>query len=103
MLESIRTGKHPQVICPVLVHQKVDFSSFNYFASTLVSQDRQLKTIMAFGTDGDKGLIEALCHNFPHSLQLRCFVHLKRNIQEKLRELGISPNCSVEYIADIFG
>ena len=47
MLECIHSGKHPSIIGPVLIHQKVDFSSFGYFASTLVSHDRYLSVLMA--------------------------------------------------------
>ena len=52
MLEDVRSLKHPCICGPVLVHQQVDFASFNYFASTLISHGQ----IIAFGTDG---LIEA--------------------------------------------
>ena len=103
LLENIRTGKHPDIIGPVLVHQKLNFSSFNYFANTLVSHERNLKNIMVFGTDGDSGLIEALGHNFPKAIQLRCFIHLRKNIQEKLRDFGIPSDISTEFLADIFG
>ena len=78
MLENIHTGKHPHIIGPVLVHQKLDFSSFNYFTNTLVSQEHHLKNIIAFDTDGDSGLIEALGHNFPQAIKLRCFIHLRK-------------------------
>lgn len=103
MLESIRTTKPPHIIGPVLVHQKVDFSSFNYFAGTLVSQDRRLRNIMAFGTDGDKALIEAFGHNFAHAIQLRCFIHSRKNIHEKLRSLGIDAPVANDFLADIYG
>ena len=60
MLESIVTHKHPSCLGPMLIHQRKDFSAFNYFASTLVNHDRKLKHIKAFGTDGDPALIEAI-------------------------------------------
>ena len=103
MLECIHSGKHPSIIGPVLIHQKVDFSSFNYFASTLVSHDRYLSVLMAFGTDGNCSLIEALAHNFPNSLQLRCFIHLRKNIQEKLKSIGVSSQVTSYFLTDIFG
>ena len=103
MLECIRTNRHPYIIGPVLVHQKVDFNSFNYFASTLISQDRRLRNIMAYGTDGDKALIEALGHNFPHAIQLRCFIHSRKNVQEKLKQFGVNSKTISEFLADIFG
>ena len=54
MLED---GKHPAIIGPVLVHQQLKFSSFNYFFSTLVSANKQLHHVLAVGSDGDKALI----------------------------------------------
>ena len=47
---------------PVLVHQRKNFAAFNYFASTLVSFNKKLQGLLAFGTDGDEALIEALFH-----------------------------------------
>ena len=57
---------------------------------------------MTFGTDGDKNLTEALGHNFPFALQLRCFIHFKKNVQEKLRDLGLPSHISQQFL-DIFG
>ena len=84
MLEDINTGKSPLILGPVLVHQSVDFSAFKYFASTLIGCRRELRHVLACGTDGDKALVEAITHSFPYALQLRCFLHFRRNIQEKL-------------------
>lgn len=69
MLEDVRSRKHPIILGPILVHQQKDFSSFNYFASTLVSHDRRIRNVLAFGTDGDKAVVEAFAHNFPFALK----------------------------------
>ena len=103
MLQDVNTGKAPIILGPVLVHQRVDFNSFNNFSSTLVGCRRELRQILAFGSDGDKALVEAFTHNFPYAIQLRCFLHFKRNVQEKLKELGFSSSVSNEFLADIFG
>ena len=103
MLEDISTGKPPLILGPVLVHQSVDFPAFNYFASTLIGCRRNLRHIMACGTDGDKALVEAITHSFPYALQLRCFLHFRRNVQEKLREMGLPSLVSEEFVHDIFG
>ena len=34
MLEDIKHHRHPIMLGPLLVHQKVDFPAFNYFGST---------------------------------------------------------------------
>ena len=64
---------------------------------------KDLKQVLAFGTDGDKAMVEALSHNFPFAAQLRCFIHFRKNIEQKLRDLGIPSKVSQEFIADIFG
>ncbi len=68
-----------------------------------MSCNKALKNVVVVGTDGDKNLTEALGHNFPQAIQLRCFIHFKKNVQEKLRNLGIPSTIANEFIDDIFG
>ena len=103
MLIDISSNKHPVMAGPILVHQRKNFGSFNYFASTLICYEKKLKSVQAFGTDGDPALIEAFSHNFPHAKQLRCFIHMKKNMESKLKENGLPPSVSHEFISDIFG
>ena len=91
------------MVGPILVHQQTDFASFSYFASMLISHNRQLRNILCFGSDGDKALVEAFSHSFPFAIQLRCFIHFRRNIQEKLRTLGIPHQVAEEFVTDILG
>lgn len=65
MLQDIRTGKPPLLPGPILVHQQVKFSSFNYFGSSLIDADKSLRYVQAFGMDGDMNLSDALSHCFP--------------------------------------
>jgi hypothetical protein len=81
----------------------MDFSSFNYFAGTLIGHRPQLRKLMAYGTDGDKALAEAFSHNFSLSVHLRCFLHFRKNIEEKLKSFGIPSAVSQEFLSDIFG
>lgn len=103
MLSDITSQKHPVMAGPVLVHQRKNFLSFNYFANTLIGFEKKLIHVQAFGTDGDHALIEAFGHNFPHAKQLRCFIHMKKNIESKLKENGLPSSISQEFISDIFG
>ena len=103
MLENTLTNKNPYFLGPILVHQHKNFPAFDYFASTRIAHERRLKNVRAYGTDGDPALIEALSHNFPDALQLRCFIHLKRNVAEKLKQRGICNSKAQEFLADIFG
>ena len=103
MLVDITLQKHPTMAGPILVHQRKDFASFNYFANTMICFEKKLKEVLAFGTDGDQALIEAFAHNFPFAKQLRCFIHMKKNISTKLKDNGIPPSVSQEFVSDIFG
>ena len=100
MLQDVNTRKHPTIVGPVLIHQQTDFASFNYFAATLISHNKKLRSTLCFGTDGDKALVEGFAHNFPYALQLRCFIHFKKNVQEKLRTSGFPSSVSDKVLAD---
>ena len=43
MLEDVITGKPPSLLGPLLIHQKMAFSTFNYFSSTLVGFSKKLR------------------------------------------------------------
>ena len=103
MLQDITTKKHPSIIGPVLVHQRMDFASFNYFSSTLIGFNKNLRNLRAFGTDGQESLIDSFGHSFPFAVQLRCFIHMKKNMAEKLKEYGFPTSVGQEILSDIFG
>jgi hypothetical protein len=88
---------------PILVHHRKLFSSYNYFASTLVSLKPELRNILAFGTDGEVELYKAFAAQFPNAIHLRCFRHYRANIKTKLNELDISSDKVDCFLEDIFG
>ena len=103
LLETCRTGNYPIVHGPILVHQKKEFASYHYFLSTLIGLKPQLKAVQAFGTDGEGALVEALKSSFPWAQQLRCFLHMRRNIKSKLNELRFTSASLSLVLADLFG
>ena len=78
---------------PVLVHYKKTFSSYLFFASSLIGQNRQLEGIRAIGTDGEQPLIDAFLHEF----------RFCPTPQDKLNECGIPHDLSNCILNDIFG
>ena len=103
MLQDVISRRHPPILGPVLVHRRMDFSTFNYFSSGLIGFNKKLRGLHAFGSDGQETIIDAFSHSFPSALQLRCFIHFKRNLAEKLKELGLPHRVSQEFINDVFG
>ena len=87
---------------PMLVHHQKKFSSYNFFASTLISLRPALCNIIAFGTNGETELYKAFAVIFPYALHLRCFHHYRGNLSSKLKDLGI-PTTVAEMLSKIFG
>lgn len=103
LLVTTERGNHPINLGPILIHQTKTFQPFHYFVSTLVRLNPNLVNLRAFGTDGESELIKAFSVTFPHAVHLRCTNHMRQNIKDKLRSLGISQTVMSEFIADIFG
>jgi hypothetical protein len=74
-----------------------------FFASTLIGQQREIERIRAFGTDGEQALVDAFKHELPFAHHLTCFIHVRRNIKDKLRECNIPPNVSTDIVNDVLG
>ena len=91
--------KNPSLLGPVLVHQRMDFATFNYFSSTLIGSCKKLRNLCAFGTDGQEAIIDAFSHSFPSAASLRCLIHFKRNIAEKLKECNIPAALADEFLS----
>lgn len=100
LLEHRAKGHSPIMLGPMLVHQQKKFSSYNFFASSLVSLRPALRNIIAFGTDGEEELYKAFGNQLPNAIHLRCFRHYRANIKRKLTDMGLSPD---SILSDIFG
>ena len=56
-----------------------------------------------FGTDGEKALIDAFAYKFRPAVHVTCFIHVRKNIKEKLSKCSIFEEVQSEIIGDIFG
>ena len=92
----------PLFIGPALIHAKKDEYTYQYFFSTLVALEEQVKNVLFFGTDGEQALINAATKNFEYATGLRCFLHAIDNIKRYLRGNGLQA-IEKDVIADFFG
>lgn len=97
------TGSSPVMFGPMLIHVRKDFATYHYFSSSLVGQRSKLSSLLAFGTDGELALENALAASFPSAQHLRCFLHFRQNVDRKLRELNIPKHVALEIAKDIMG
>ena len=103
LLCSKRTCKPPVMLGPTMIHYRKNFSTYKFLASCMVAQNRNLVRLRAFGTDGEKPLIDAFLHEFKFAVHLTCFNHVRRNIKDKLRDVKIPDDVQTEILNDIFG
>ena len=103
LLQSKRYGNPPVFVGPCCIHYKKSFATYMFFASTVIGQCSQLEAVRVIGTDGEKALIDAFKHEFGFAQHLTCFIHVRRNIKNKLHECNIPSQLSIEILDDIFG
>ena len=99
---KIQNPKISPYVSPYSGTPKHKLFCHNYFASTLIGLSPALYCVLTFGSDRDKALTEAFTHNFPYAVQLGCFIHFRRNIEEKVKSLGFSSTVAQEFLSDIF-
>lgn len=78
-------------------------ATYYFFSSSLVGIAPKLSNILAFGTDGEEAVVMAFKQQFPFAIHLRCFCHLKQDIQRKLSNMGFHSDTVTKILAHIFG
>ena len=98
-----RTGNsNPVMLGPVLIHFSKSKAVYRKFLDTLVQKRPALKSLKAFGTDGEVALFEALHESFPEALHLRCFRHFRKNLTEVIRHSGLQAH-EDQFVEEVFG
>lgn len=98
-----RDDKHPTMIGPLLLSQRKAYDTYNFFFSKLAGLNPNIRGILAFGTDGEEGLIQAMSSTMNYAIQLRCFGHFRDNCKAKLRESNVPEQDQKDILCDIFG
>ena len=86
-----------------MIHYKKSFSTYLFFASSLIGLRSEMSNLKCFGTDGEEALYTAFKCAYPGAIHLLCSLHMKRNIKFKLRELGVGEQLQQVVIADVLG
>jgi hypothetical protein len=63
--------------------------------------NKNLAIILAFGTDGEVAVSNALAHEFKGAIHLLCFNHVRRNLKEELHSLAIPMEVKSVILSDI--
>ena len=104
LVTDTRTGQSPIMLGPLFVHQSKSYSTYHFFASSLLGIAPRLVGVLAFGTDGEEALVKAFKQQLQFAVHLRCFRHMRQDIQRKMTtDIGFPNDIISEVIADIFG
>ena len=69
----------------------------------MVKYQPETRGVLVVGADGEENIWKALNNVFSDALHLRCDIHLKDNVKQKLSELAIDSKAAREITNDIFG
>lgn len=69
----------------------------------MISLNKNLKGLCAFGADGEVPLADAFAHEFKEAIRLTCFNHVRRNIKDEMHRLAIPEELQTAVLNDIFG
>ena len=100
LLKNRTTGQNPVMIGPMLVHRRKLFSSYHFFASSLVSLKPSISHLQAFG---EENLFNAFSAQLSCAKHLRCFLHFRDNCKAKLQQMNIQNDITLEILQDILG
>ena len=100
---TVTAYKNLMLIGPMLVHQRKLKESYHYLISSIVGAHPPLSRILAVGTDGESNLSAAIPNNLPFAQHVRCALHMTRDIQEKMKEIGVPKQYQSLFHEDIMG
>ena len=102
-LLSRRSGVHPVMVGPIMIHQQKTLEAYKTFPRFLIDQEKELENLRFYGTDGEENLSDAFQSVFKKSKHIRCFIHFEKNIDRKLVKIGVDSCNSKILKADLLG
>ena len=104
MVKRKSSQEHPVFVGPCFIHMQQETQTYFSFLSCLIGKKNGLRDLKAYGSDGEVPLLNALVAAFPDAIGLRCFIHMKDNIEDHLRnKLHVKSEVKSAIIHDIFG
>ena len=92
-----RTSDNPIMLGPILLSTNATESTYRYFLTQIKwkLQEQEIQGIMlndenfVLGSDQERALINAMKSVFPDSTRFICVFHLRKNIRDRLRKIGV--------------
>ena len=102
MLKS-KIGNHPVFIGPGILHKQKLYTSYKTLPLLMSKYRAGTSAVLVYGTDGEDNMAKAFSYVYSNAKHLRCDIHMKDNVKQKLTQLGITGDVASEIISDVFG
>ena len=103
LILETKTGRSPVFVGPAILHKTKLERSYYALPSEMVRCHPPCAGVLVVGTDGEVNLANPLLNVFRSAMHLRCDIHMKDNIKNKLSSLCVPNHVAREYMSDIFG
>ena len=90
LILETQQGTNPICIGPGVLHKRKLEESYYTLPSLMVKYKPETRGVLVVGTDDEENIWMALNNVFLDALHLRCDIHLKDNVKQKLSELAIN-------------
>ena len=98
-----RISGQPPVMAGLMIHRKKERIAYRAFANFIASLNPKLRSIRAFGTDGEANLYNAFKDKYPNPHRLLCYIHFKNNIKDHLHKIDVDEANVQLILSDLFG
>ena len=96
-------GNHPVFIGPGILHKQKLCTSYKTLPLLMSKYRVGTNGILVYGTDGEENMAKAFSDAYPDAKHLLCDIHMRDNVNRKLKQLGITGEVASEIVFDIFG
>lgn len=87
----------------MFLHMKQETQTYFSILSCLIGNKSALCDLEAYGSDGEVPPLNGLVAEFPDSIGLRCFIHMKDNIEDHLHnKMHVKPEVESVIIGTSF-
>ena len=104
MLEAKRSSRSPAFLGPLMIVMTKEEGTHLSFVHRLLREEVPglSSYLHATGTDDETGLRNALAAGFHAAYPLLCYLHSERNVKQKARQLGLSPEFTSQICKDVY-
>lgn len=100
MLKCWKTRNDPIMLGPVMIHRRKTYEMYYTLASHVAAANPKPKDVM----DGKEPLQDSFSHIFPNAQPLQDFRHFRQNMENALKNFGISAKKDRSpFLNDVFG